>query len=453
MPSEENDPHYRRIPQFYEVWNTSAFRLMENSFDNAHFAFVHKGTFGQLSQPLPEKYQIDETDYGFEAETLITVANPPVQHRIAGTTDPTTKRHMRNKWYMPFCRKLDIEYPSGLRHIIFNSATPIDDDHIQVVQWLYRNDTEADCSTKELIDWDYQITREDKDIIESTDPDTPIDMSRRIEAHMVSDRPGMIMRRRLMKLIEDHGEVEMLRSAQRRRPSRRRGCGIERVRNAMPQAAALAGAERSDRYPFDDFRADIAGIEASTELIDLKRRSRDYFWYSPILYEMLKDKVADIVVTPRDEAEVVRVAAACAKHRIPLTVRGGATGNYGQCVPLEGGVVLDMAVLDRIEWQKPGLVRVQAGAKLYDIDAATRPNGFELRMHPSTKRSATDRRLCRRRQRRGRQCHFRRHARAGQYRRRADRDARARSPRHRAARRRRAEDQPRLRHDRHHHRS
>ena len=206
---EENDPRFRRIPQFYEVWNTAAFRLMENSFDNAHFAFVHKGTFGQLSQPLPEKYEIKETDYGFEAETIITTANPPVQYRISGTTDPTTKRHMRNKWFMPFCRKLDIEYPSGLRHIIFNSATPIDDDHIQVVQWLYRNDTETDCPAKELIDWDFQITREDKDIIESTDPDVTIDISRRVEAHMVSDRPGMIMRRRLLKLLEDHGEAEV----------------------------------------------------------------------------------------------------------------------------------------------------------------------------------------------------------------------------------------------------
>jgi FAD/FMN-containing dehydrogenase len=158
------------------------------------------------------------------------------------------------------------------------------------------------------------------------------------------------------------------------------------VTNAMPQAVTRAGEE--SRYPMDDFLADIAGIEATTELIDLRRRSRDYFWYSPILYQALKDKVADVVVTPRDEAEVVRVAAACAKHRIPLTVRGGATGNYGQCVPLEGGAVLDMAKLDRIEWQKPGLVRVEAGAKLFDIDAATRPNGFELRMHPSTKRSA-----------------------------------------------------------------
>jgi FAD/FMN-containing dehydrogenase len=156
----------------------------------------------------------------------------------------------------------------------------------------------------------------------------------------------------------------------------------------VSQAAAFVDAADAGRYRLDDFLAEIAGVEYSTEPIDRKRRSRDYFWYSPILYEQLKDKVADVIVAPRYEAEVVRVAAACARHRIPLTVRGGATGNYGQCVPLRGGVVLDMARLDRVEWQKPGLVRVQAGAKLFDIDAATRPNGYELRMHPSTKRSA-----------------------------------------------------------------
>ena len=73
---------------------------------------------------------------------------------LTGTTEPITKRHMRNAWYLPFCRRLDIEYPSGLRHIIFNSATPIDDGSIQLVQILFRNDREEDCSTQELIDWD-----------------------------------------------------------------------------------------------------------------------------------------------------------------------------------------------------------------------------------------------------------------------------------------------------------
>ena len=154
----------------------------------------------------------------------------------------------------------------------------------------------------------------------------------------------------------------------------------------MPQTAALAPEQKPARYPIGAFLADIAGIDATTDPIEVKRKSRDYFWYSPILYAQLKDLYADVIVTPHSETEVIKVAAACARHRIPLTVRGGGTGNYGQCVPLEGGVVLDMAAMTRIEWQKPGLIRVEAGAKLFDIDAATRPNRFELRMHPSTKR-------------------------------------------------------------------
>lgn len=206
---EDSTPGFRRIQQFHEVWKTSSLRLMENSFDNAHFSFVHKNTFGQMDQPKPEKYVLNETDFGFEAETIITINNPPKAARITGTADPTTRRHMRNKWFMPFCRTLDIEYPSGIRHIIFNCATPIDDRSIHVAQVLYRNDTESDCSTQELIDWDAAIIEEDRDILESTDPDAPVDVRSRVEAHMPSDRPGMIMRRRLLELLESQGEAEV----------------------------------------------------------------------------------------------------------------------------------------------------------------------------------------------------------------------------------------------------
>lgn len=143
------------------------------------------------------------------------------------------------------------------------------------------------------------------------------------------------------------------------------------------------------RYDIAGLLADIAGVPVIEEAQVVRKRSRDFFWYSPILNAELADKSADVLVSPRDEAEVVRVAAACARRRIPLTVRAGATGNYGQAVPLEGGVLLDITALSAIEWQKPGAVRVGAGAKLVDIDMATRPSGYELRMHPSTKRTAT----------------------------------------------------------------
>jgi len=208
---QDRDPKFRRIHQFDDFWKCPALRMMENSFDNAHFAFVHKGTFGDINQPKPEKYELTETDYGFVAETIVAVKNPPLAARVTGTTEPWTKHNMRNQWFMPFCRTMDMEYPSGLRHLIFNSATPIDDNSIQLIQILFRNDTEADCSTQELIHWDKVIIEEDREILETTDPDAIVDMSRKIEMHMPSDRPGMLMRTRLNKLLADHGEHEVPR--------------------------------------------------------------------------------------------------------------------------------------------------------------------------------------------------------------------------------------------------
>ncbi|MDR3522526.1 MAG: aromatic ring-hydroxylating dioxygenase subunit alpha [Acetobacteraceae bacterium] len=209
---EDSDPAYRRIFQFDQTWNCAAMRMMENSFDNAHFSFVHKNTFGIATAPKPKKYEIEETDYGFYAASLIEILNPPIAHQVTGSTAETTERNMRNAWYLPFCRRLDMEYPSGIRHIIINSATPIDDGRIQLVQLLYRNDTEADCPTEKLIEWDAVIIEEDREVLESTDPDAILDVSRKIEQHMPSDRPGMIMRRRLLELLRANGEEEVTRA-------------------------------------------------------------------------------------------------------------------------------------------------------------------------------------------------------------------------------------------------
>jgi FAD/FMN-containing dehydrogenase len=152
---------------------------------------------------------------------------------------------------------------------------------------------------------------------------------------------------------------------------------------------ATAAAQATSRYDIDGFLKLIGDVPVTTDMQRVRLRSRDYFWYSPVLNKQLHGKSADIVVTPRNEADVIAVAAACAKLRIPLTPRGAATGNYGQAVPLEGGVLLDLSAMTKIEWQKPGLVRCEPGIRMNDLDAATRPNGWEIRMHPSTKRMAT----------------------------------------------------------------
>lgn len=137
------------------------------------------------------------------------------------------------------------------------------------------------------------------------------------------------------------------------------------------------------------FIADLTGLEILADPTQVSKLSQDYYHFSPILQPIFADKRGDLVVRPTSETEVLTVARACVKHKVPLTVRGSGTGNYGQCVPLEGGVILDMTAMNAIKWYKPGLVCVEAGAKLAAIDKQTRSIGWELRMVPSTYRTAT----------------------------------------------------------------
>jgi hypothetical protein len=111
-----------------------------------------------------------------------------------------TIRSMRGRWYMPFLRKLQITYPNGLIHSIVTAATPIDDRTSMVVQFVYRNDTEADAKAADVIAFDRVVTAEDRGILESTDWDVPLDRAG-IELNMPSDRPGVLMRRMLQAAI------------------------------------------------------------------------------------------------------------------------------------------------------------------------------------------------------------------------------------------------------------
>jgi len=136
--------------------------------------------------------------------------------------------------------------------------------------------------------------------------------------------------------------------------------------------------------------AALPQIEWITDPALVRQRSRDFFWYSPVLKRQLNGVTAEAVACPKNEAEVMALMSACVAHQVPLTPRGAGTGNYGQAMPLKGGIVMDLMALNQIIWAKPGRLRVQAGAKLIDIDAETRARvGGELRFHPSTKRTAT----------------------------------------------------------------
>lgn len=132
--------------------------------------------------------------------------------------------------------------------------------------------------------------------------------------------------------------------------------------------------------------SDIEIIKNPNEIKDL---SLDYYYFSPILQTKLADKRADLVVLPTTENEVLKIAQVCVKYKIPLTIRGAGTGNYGQCIPLNGGIVLDMSKMRQIKWIKSGIACVEAGIKMASLEKITKKEGWELRMIPSTYKIAT----------------------------------------------------------------
>jgi len=205
---EAEDPAYRLIPQFYEVWNCAGLRLMENSFDNAHVAFTHRESFGMQNEPDPGEIELEETPGGLVMRSELEVANPEISKKTLGTDSDRTVRTFTTTWFMPFARRLRIQYPNGLVHVIVTCATPIDDRSSMVIQFAARSDTEADAPAADINAFDRQVTDEDRYILETTDYDVPLDLSAKSEAHMPSDRPGMMMRNKLLALLAEHGEAE-----------------------------------------------------------------------------------------------------------------------------------------------------------------------------------------------------------------------------------------------------
>lgn len=134
---------------------------------------------------------------------------------------------------------------------------------------------------------------------------------------------------------------------------------------------------------------ELPDLDWITDASKVARLSQDFSWFSPVLKRQLQDKRGDIAVRPRTEAEIRQVVALCARAGLPITVRGSGTGNYGQAIPLQGGVILDMSGYNAFNWVRGDVGRAQAGIRLAEFDAKARLSGQELRWLPSTFRSAT----------------------------------------------------------------
>ena len=130
----------------------------------------------------------------------------------------------------------------------------------------------------------------------------------------------------------------------------------------------------------------------------IRRFLRDNSWLSPILSEHFGRGGggegppvidADMVVAPENMEELRDIIALAVRHKSPIVVRGGGTTNFGQSIPLEGGVIIDSRKLNRILEVTDTSITAQAGAFQGDVDACARERSRELKVLVTTFATAT----------------------------------------------------------------
>src|SRR5438128_10758606 len=73
--------------------------------------------------------------------------------------------------------------------------------------------------------------------------------------------------------------------------------------------------------------------------------------YDLMIYEYdgsIDKSMPDAVVLPSSAEQVAAVVKLCNRERVPYTARGAGTGLSGGCIPLEGGILIGFAKLNRV---------------------------------------------------------------------------------------------------------
>jgi FAD/FMN-containing dehydrogenase len=117
---------------------------------------------------------------------------------------------------------------------------------------------------------------------------------------------------------------------------------------------------------------------------------QDFSWYSPLLSAQLSDVSVDAIVFPRTLEQLEFAISASVRMGRPITTRGAGTGNYGQSVPVQGGLLVDMRHYAGVVSLSDTSTVVRGGTRMAVAEETIRREGRELRLLPTSyKKSQT----------------------------------------------------------------
>jgi FAD/FMN-containing dehydrogenase len=141
----------------------------------------------------------------------------------------------------------------------------------------------------------------------------------------------------------------------------------------------------------EDLQAELVELlgerGVSAALAARERASVDGSHLSPIISAQLPLGLAELVAYPETAEQIAATVAAAVRHGVPITPRGKGTGNYGQAIPMQGGLVLDMLRAKTIIEVGDGFITADAGASMVALERAAGDAGQQILMYPSTAQS------------------------------------------------------------------
>jgi alkyldihydroxyacetonephosphate synthase len=154
----------------------------------------------------------------------------------------------------------------------------------------------------------------------------------------------------------------------------------------------LADAMTVEPAPLHDDLAAALGDAASTAPERLDEYVTDTYW--PALHAAAAGTPLarpDVVVQPRTEEQVAEVLAIADAHRAPVVAWGGGSGTQGGCLPIHGGIVVDLRSLDQIldVDERSMTVTAQAGVNGRRLEAELNARGLMLPHYPASVEWAT----------------------------------------------------------------
>lgn len=205
---EAEDPSFTVIHEMLEVWEASAFRIVDNALDVSHVPWTHRDSIGSSGSACLGELRLTRTglDLRYSASYEVRVTDQLTAVAKIGRPETLSGTGLARRWthatlISPFVYKGVLEYPdSGLRHVLFKTVTPLDDRRSLFCQFVARNDS-PDASRREAIaELDRRIQAEDRRLLEQMPVDFPLDLAE--EVHCKADRMTVEYRRLLADLVQ-----------------------------------------------------------------------------------------------------------------------------------------------------------------------------------------------------------------------------------------------------------